>query len=196
MAKTTAKKNIEKQAKATLRQVRLSPRKARLVTNLVNKMYALDAIAQLQFVHKKAAPIIRDLIKSAVANGVNNFKMKKEHLYIQSITCDSGAKLKRYMPRAQGRASEIRRPLSHINVVLVEMKGSARKNNLNMVELERKTPNEVKVEKDGSAKTAKQDVAEERDKRGIKSQSEKGEQDVKKNKVTQKRRLFNRKSGV
>ncbi|MBU6447803.1 50S ribosomal protein L22 [Patescibacteria group bacterium] len=196
MAKTSAKPNSQKQIKASVRQVRLSPRKARLVTNLVKNMYALDAIAQLQFVNKKAAPIVIDVIKSAVANGVNNFKIKKENLYVSSITCDAGPKLKRYMPRAQGRASEIRRPLSHINVVLVEMKGTAKKANLNLVELERKTPNEVKAEKDGSAKTAKQDVADEKSKQAIKSQSEKGEQDVKKNKVTQKRRLFNRKSGV
>src|SRR5258708_3112391 len=137
MAETATKLNKAgtkadvQQVRAAARYLRLSPRKARLVTNLVKNMYALEAVAQLQFVNKKAAGIVSDVIKSAIANGENNFKLKKENLFIQSITCDSGPRLKRYMPRAQGRATEIRRPLSHINVVLIEKENKRKRRAMN-----------------------------------------------------------------
>ncbi len=178
-----------KTAHASARFLRLSPRKVRLVTNLVKGMWAIDAISQLEFVHKKPASYVSEVIKSAIANGVNNFGLRKESLYIKSITCDSGPKLKRYMPRAQGRASEIRRPLSHINVLLEERSGSTKSKY--KVEFKGKSTGAVDQEK-----TAKQDASEEKNKPGMKNQIEKSGQDIKKQTVTQKRRLFNRKSGV
>jgi large subunit ribosomal protein L22 len=123
MAKSPVKKNTETKittAEARLTGVRMSPRKMRLVTNMVKGMTALDAIEQLRFTNKKAAKFVHDLIRSAVANASNNFKLEPESLYVKTITADMGAKLKRYMPRAQGRASEIRRPSSHLFVLLEE----------------------------------------------------------------------------
>ncbi len=189
--KITEQKNTPKTAEAHARFVRMSPRKARLVTNLVKGMYALDALVQLRFINKKASSVIADVIKSAIANGANNFKLKKEHLYISSITVDGGPKLKRYMPRAQGRASELRKPFSHINVLLEERAGKA-KHSVAGLGLEKK----AKAEKTTEEKTSKEELAEEVNKPGTRSQIDKGEQDIKKNTVTQKRRLFNRKSGV
>lgn len=186
--KKAAAENKIRTVTASARYLRLSPRKVRLVTNLVKNMWAIDAIVQLQFVNKKPAIYVSDVIKSAVANGANNFNLRKESLYIKTITCDAGPKLKRYMPRAQGRASEIRRPLSHITVVLEERSGST-KTKFNFAP--RKDRGAVDQER-----TAKQDAAEEKNKPSIKSQIDKNEQDTKQNKVTQKRRLFNRKTGV
>ncbi|MHB8871704.1 MAG: 50S ribosomal protein L22 [Candidatus Doudnabacteria bacterium] len=189
--KTTEKKNIVKTAEAHARFVRISPRKARLVTNLVKNMYALDALVQLRFVSKKASAVIADVIKSAISNGANNFNLKKESLFIKTITVDGGPKLKRYMPRAQGRASELRKPFSHINVLLEERAGKA-KHTIAGLGFEKK----VKAEKPTEAKTSKEELSEEVNKPGVRNQVDKGEQDIKKSTVTQKRRLFNRKSGV
>jgi large subunit ribosomal protein L22 len=174
---------------ASAKYLRLSPRKVRLVTNLVKGMWALDAVAQLQFVNKKPAIYVSDVIKSAIANGANNFNLRKESLYIKSITCDAGPKMKRYMPRAQGRASEIRRPLAHINVLLEERSGST-KNRFNFGSTKKSRGAA------GEEKNSKQELSEEKNTPSLKSQIEKGEQSIKKSNVTQKRRLFNRKSGV
>jgi len=190
MAKTTTKQqNKVTEVKASARYLRLSPRKVRLVTNLVKGMWAIDAVTQLQFVNKKPASYVAEVIKSAIANGANNFKMKKESLYIKTITCDAGPKLKRYMPRAQGSAHEIRRPLAHINVTLAERAGSTK----TKFDFGGKAASKKKTTEE---KTAKQDAAEEKNAPSMKSQVEKTEQQTKANKVTQKRRLFNRKSGV
>ncbi|TSC65540.1 MAG: 50S ribosomal protein L22 [Candidatus Doudnabacteria bacterium Gr01-1014_77] len=189
--KTTEKKNIVKTAEAHARFVRISPRKARLVTNLVKNMYALDALVQLRFVSKKASAVIADVIKSAISNGSNNFNLKKESLFIKTITVDGGPKLKRYMPRAQGRASELRKPVSHNNVLLEERAGKA-KHSIAGLGFEKK----VKEEKPTEAKTSKEELSEEANKPTTRNQVDKGEQDIKKSTVTQKRRLFNRKSGV
>lgn len=192
MKNKTTQQNMVKEVTASARYLRLSPRKARLVTNLVKEMYATDAIAQLQFVNKKAAEMVRDVIKSAVANGENNFKMKREDLFIKSITCDAGPKLKRYMPRAQGRATEIRRPLAHINVTLIEKPSNKKRR----FAAETEQSKAQRVKKETAKKTAKQDAAEEKNNPAMRGQVEKTQQDSKKNTVQQKRRLFNRKSGV
>ncbi|MDB4939980.1 MAG: ribosomal protein [Candidatus Doudnabacteria bacterium] len=199
MEKTITKKSNKKVASeapriktvtASARYLRLSPRKVRLVTNLVKNMWAIDAVVQLEFVNKKPAIYVSDVIKSAIANGANNFNLRKESLFIKTITCDSGPKLKRYMPRAQGKASEIRRPLSHINVVLEERSG-ATKTKFNF------TANKRARGPVDQEKTTKQEVAEEKgSKASIKSQIDKNSQEAKRSTPTQKRRLFNRKSGV
>src|SRR5581483_933816 len=149
-------------------------------TNLVKGMWAIDAVSQLQFVNKKPASYVAEVIKSAIANGTNNFKMKKESLYVKTITCDAGPKLKRYMPRAQGSAHEIRRPLAHINVVLAERAGST------------KTKFDFgggskAAKKTDQEKTTKEELADEKNKPTMKSQVDKTEQQTKANKVTQKR---------
>jgi len=189
MAKTAIaeKQNMPKTAAAHSRYLRISPRKMRLVTNLVKNMYASDAIQQLQFTPKKGSQMVIDLIKSAVANAENNFKMNKDALFIRSITCDGGPKLKRYMARAQGSAHEIRRPTSHIHVILEEKRGSKRKSTVTFKRKTEAKPAETEVKGEKPAE----------DKGKIShSQTAKTEQQVKAGKVQQKRRLFNRKSGV
>ncbi len=188
MAKTATKQNKVTEVKASLRYARLSPRKVRLVTNLVKGMWAIDAVSQLRFVNKKPASYVAEVIKSAIANGANNFNMKKESLYVKTITCDAGPKLKRYMPRAQGSAHEIRRPLAHINVTLAERAGSTK----TKFDFGSKSASK----KSSDAKTTKEELSDEKNKLSLKNQIEKTEQQTKQNKVTQKRRLFNRKSGV
>ncbi|MEZ4180187.1 MAG: 50S ribosomal protein L22 [Candidatus Doudnabacteria bacterium] len=105
---------------AKARNLHISPRKMRLVTNLVKDMRVSEAMVQLQFANKKAAPMVVKLLQSAVANAVNNFSLNSDVLFIKSITTDMGPVLKRVRPRARGSAFVIRRKLSHVNVVLEE----------------------------------------------------------------------------
>lgn len=111
---------VNKTAKAKARNLRVSPRKMRLVTNLVNGMKVDEAVTQLQFANKKAAPMVIKLLQSAVANAVNNFSLNRDSLYIKEITTDMGPVMKRSRPRARGSAFLIRRKMSHVNVVLEE----------------------------------------------------------------------------
>lgn len=107
---------METQAK--LRNVRLSPRKARLVVDMVRGKGIQDAMNILQFSPQKTAPILSKLLKSAVANAEQKGVSDVDALFIKTVTVDQGPVMKRFMPRAQGRASRIRKPTSHITVVL------------------------------------------------------------------------------
>ncbi len=105
---------------AKLRFLRISPTKVRLVVNAVRGLDIEVAEQQLQFMNKRSAEPILKLLKSAIANAENNFKLKKDNLFIKKITVDDGPILKRWRPRAYGRAGEIRKRSSHIHLVLGE----------------------------------------------------------------------------
>lgn len=111
---------MESSAKLTF--ARLSPRKTRLVADLVRGKDIHQVINTLSFLPNYSAQIMLKLIKSAVANaeqkGVNNV----DKLFVKSICVDGGAVLKRFVPRAMGRASKIRKPTSHISVVLSDIR--------------------------------------------------------------------------
>ncbi len=110
------------EARAITRFVRLSPRKARLVADLVRGKSALEALITLEFTNKKAARVIKKTLASAIANATNNFNLDEEKLVVSTIMIDDGPALKRLMPRAQGRADIIRKPTSHITVAVSEKK--------------------------------------------------------------------------
>ncbi len=108
-------------SRATLRSVRVSPQKARLVANLVRGRDVAEAIEMLTFTNKKSAPIFRKLIESAVANAEQGSdSVDPDDLFIETLTVDMGPKLRRWRPRAQGRATRIEKKTSHITVVLGE----------------------------------------------------------------------------
>jgi large subunit ribosomal protein L22 len=107
---------METQAK--LRNVRLSARKARLVVDMVRGKAIQDALNILRFSPQKTAPILSKLLKSAVANAEQKGVSDVDQLYVKTVMVDQGPALKRFMPRAMGRASRIRKPTSHITVVL------------------------------------------------------------------------------
>jgi large subunit ribosomal protein L22 len=127
MAKTTVQENTAKLVHASARSLRISPRKMRLVTNLVKNMRVTDAVTQLQFTNKKAAKMLVRLLRSAVANAENNFSLSADNLFVKSITCDMGQTMKRMFPRARGSGFVVRRKMSHVNVVLEERAGAAPK---------------------------------------------------------------------
>lgn len=109
---------MESTAKA--RHVRIAPRKVRLVMDMVRGKPVDEALQTLGLVRKAASPIIAKVIRSAVANAENNHDMNTDGLIITRAFVDEGPTLKRFMPRAMGRATMIRKRTSHITVVLSE----------------------------------------------------------------------------
>ncbi|WP_425445979.1 50S ribosomal protein L22 [Dethiothermospora halolimnae] len=108
------------EAKAIAKYVRIAPRKAQIVADLVRGKDVDEAIAILKYTPKKGAKIIEKVVKSAVANAENNFDLDRENLYISEIYANEGPTMKRMRPRAQGRGYVIRKRNSHIGVVVKE----------------------------------------------------------------------------
>jgi ribosomal protein L22 len=104
--------------RASARYVRIAPRKARLIADQVRGLHIEKARALLQFSPRSAAEDIHKLIDSAAANAENNHDLIGDEMQITSITVDEGPTLKRYRPRAQGRATPIHKRTSHIAVAL------------------------------------------------------------------------------
>lgn len=110
------------EAKAVARYVRMSPRKARLVVDQIRGRNAKQALAILQMTPNKPAEPIYKVLHSAMANAENNFEMNRDDLYVAQVFIDQGPVLKRFRPRARGMASRIRKPTSHITIILKEQK--------------------------------------------------------------------------
>ena len=108
------------EAKAKLRYVRMSPQKARLVVDMIRGKNVQDALNILRFSPQKPADIVAELVKSAVANAEQKGVSDVDSMFVRDISVDQGPALKRFIPRAQGRASKIRKPTSHVQVVLDE----------------------------------------------------------------------------
>ena len=108
------------EARATLSNVRISPRKVQIVLDLIRNKPTDVALATLALTPKAASPILEKLVKSAIANADNNHSMNKDSLYVAECYVTPGPIMKRIMPRAQGRAYRILKRTSHITVVLKE----------------------------------------------------------------------------
>lgn len=104
-------------AKAQLKSLRVGPRKVRLLVDLIRGMQVDDALAQLQFSKKSVALPLKKLLDSAIANAEQQ-NLKREGLVVETAFVDEGKTLKRWMPRAMGRATPIRKRSSHITLVL------------------------------------------------------------------------------
>ncbi|XKR51276.1 50S ribosomal protein L22 [Enterococcus faecalis] len=107
-------------AKATAKTVRTSPRKARLVIDLIRGKSVADAISILKFTPNKSLGIIEKVLMSAVANAENNFDLDVESLVVSEAFVNEGPTMKRFRPRAKGSASPINKRTSHITVVVTE----------------------------------------------------------------------------
>ncbi len=111
------------EAKAQARYVRLAPRKARDVTNLIRSKDIDEALSILRYTPRRAAGVITKVLNSAIANAENNMEMNRGTLYIDQAYVDEGPTLKRVQPRARGRRFLIMKRTSHITVVVKERKG-------------------------------------------------------------------------
>ncbi len=107
-------------ARASTKYARITPRKAKIVCDLIRGKDTDAAMAILQQTPKAAAEVIIKVLKSAVANAENNFEMDPDNLYVAEVYANPGPILKRFMPRAQGRAYRINKRTSHITIVVKE----------------------------------------------------------------------------
>jgi len=133
------------ESEAKLNYLRISPRKVRLVADLIRGKKAREAAAILVFTTKKAAKPMKKLLDSAIANAKNNFQAEEDTLYISKITVDEAPKLKRWRARSRGRSMQIQKKASHIAIVLSGQKTKTEKK-------ENKSPQEP-LKKEGSSKT-------------------------------------------
>lgn len=104
--------------RAIARYVRISARKVQVVIDLIRGKSVNEAVAILKATPKAASPIVEKLLNSAVANAENNKGLLRDDLYVAEVFADQGPTLRRYMPRAQGRATRIRKRTSHITIIL------------------------------------------------------------------------------
>jgi large subunit ribosomal protein L22 len=112
--------------KASLPNYKQAPRKVRLLADLVRGKSVVQALTELSFLEKRASEPMKKLIASAAANAEKNFDAKKDSLFIKEIRVDKGQVLRRFMPRARGRATPIRHRTSHVNIMLA-VKGAGEK---------------------------------------------------------------------
>lgn len=106
------------QQTATLRYLRMAPRKVRSVGDLVKGLSVNDAEAQLLIQTRRPAKALLKLLRSAVANAKSNQKLDAEKLFVQNVRVDGGPMLKRILPRARGSASPIQKKMSHVTITL------------------------------------------------------------------------------
>jgi len=106
--------------KAQAKTLRIPPRKARLVLDIIRGKDVKEAAAILKFTPNFAATAVGKILHSAVANAVNNHQLNEEKLFVKACFADEGVVLKRFMPRAKGSATSIFKRTSHITVIVAE----------------------------------------------------------------------------
>ncbi|MFB5678940.1 50S ribosomal protein L22 [Paenibacillus terreus] len=108
------------EAKAHARSVRISARKVKLVIDLIRGKQVGEAVAILRHTPKAASPVVEKLLNSAIANAEHNYSMDVNNLVVSEVFVNQGPTMKRFRPRAMGRASRINKRTSHITLVVSE----------------------------------------------------------------------------
>lgn len=132
------------QTKAVLRRLHMSPQKVRLLVDLIRGKRADDALVQLQVSRKSAARPVRKLLDSAIANAKHNYEANVATLRITQAFVDGGPMQYRWMPRAMGRATPIRKRTSHVTIVL---EGEAETKNVKRSTKNKKADADVTIDK-------------------------------------------------
>ena len=112
------------EVRATYRFLRMSPQKVRQVVDLIRGQQVDNALAILRFTPRAAARDVRRLLESAIANAENNYMLSREDLFVARVMTDDGPRLKRFRPRARGRADRILKRTCHVTLVLDEYEGA------------------------------------------------------------------------
>lgn len=115
----------ENEAKAVARNLRVSPQKLNLVAGLIRGKKVAVALADLEFSHKRIARDVKKCLESAIANAENNHELDVDDLIVAEAHVGKGLVMKRFSPRARGRASRIEKPFSHITIVVREVEERA-----------------------------------------------------------------------
>ncbi len=117
------------EAKGVEKFIKISPRKLRYVADIIRSKKVNEAVDILTFTQKKAAGIIRKAVQSAAANATENHDMNEDDLVIEKVFVNEGPILKRFRPRARGRATRIRKRSSHLTVIVSDGREEEAKNN-------------------------------------------------------------------
>ena len=117
--------------KAVNKNVRTSPRKLALVCNFIKGKKADIAIRDLEFTRKRIAKDVTKTVKSAISNAENNYQYDIDNLFVKEAYVGKSLVMKRYRPRAKGRASSIKKPFSRITIILEEKQSKTKKNEVN-----------------------------------------------------------------
>ena len=177
------------EVKASLKYLRIAPRKVRLVADLIRGLDVEEAKSLLSLERKRAAKSLLKLLNSAISNAKNNFHLNEDNLYIKTIRVDQGPTLKRYFPRAQGRATLIQKKTSHIFIELAESQKKKKRKIERKVEIRRPLSKEEEellreIKKEGLPSKVKAKKEKEEIKKPI----------VSKPKVSLAKKIFRRKS--
>lgn len=123
--KPTPRRLSANEAKATLRNLRISPQKLNIIAELIRGQHVSNALDLLNFCKRRAAQDVYKVLVSAISNAENNHGLDIDSLYVAEASVGKGLVLKRFHARARGRGARILKPFSHINIVLREQKGTA-----------------------------------------------------------------------
>ncbi len=113
---------MNKSAKSILKMIRVSPRKLNLVASVIRCLKVSDAIVQLKFSKKRVANDIRKCLQSAIANAENNHGLDVDNLIVSKVTISKGLVMKRFMPKARGKASRVNKFFSNLYITVSEVK--------------------------------------------------------------------------
>ena len=116
------REHADKRPHATARYIRMSPRKVKVVVDMIRGKSAKEAAAILTYTPKAACEPVLKVLNSAIANAENNLDMSRDTLYVAEVFTNQGPTLRRYRPRSRGSASRIRKRTSHITIILDEKK--------------------------------------------------------------------------
>lgn len=131
---------MTKEVVAKLNHLHIAPRKVRLVAYAIKGLTANEAEAQLLFRPQRSSKDLLALLRSAVANAKNNFKLNPDNLFVKAVRVDQGPTLKRFLPRAMGRATPLHKKTCHVVLILSEMPQSkAARFNIAVVKKSKKT---------------------------------------------------------
>ncbi len=126
MSKMARERSLaDNEAKAVARMLRVSPQKLNLVAGLIRGKKVAAALADLQFSRKRIARDVRKCLESAIANAENNHDLDVDDLVVAQAHVGKGIVLKRFSPRARGRAGRIQKPFSHLTIVVRQVEASA-----------------------------------------------------------------------
>lgn len=187
---------------AKLNKLRIAPRKIRLVTNLIKKMDVEDALSQLEVAIKGGSAPVKKLLQSAISNGESNFGIDRSNMYVLDVIVGAGPTLKRWMPKAYGRAGQILKRTCQIELILEErVEGKGRKTK-EQLEKERKERAEEKKKAEKTRAKEREEAEKSRDlapEEGKTKLTEKGKDTEKPKKTTDKKgswgsKIFRRKS--
>lgn len=180
---------------AKLNNLIISPRKVRLVADFIKGQDVEDALVQLRNTVKRSSPVVEKLLKSAIANAENNFGLDRDNLYICDARVGEGYRMKRWLPRAFGRASQLLKRTSKVTLVLSErVEGKNRKSKEQM--------EKIKKEREEAKKKLEKEIQEQRKKESAsaKAVADKGKEKPSYAKASEgkkgwMKKMFQRKSG-